>query len=63
VAVTIAAGPAALPLADLLLDAAGELRPLVDVDVDGRDARELGGLDARSAGEVDAGVVAAVAGA
>jgi hypothetical protein len=61
--VTIAAGPAALPLADLLPDEAGALRPLANVYVDGRDARELGGRDARPAGEEDAGIVAAVAGA
>jgi molybdopterin converting factor small subunit len=51
-----------LPVADLLLDEGGELRRLVNVYVDGRDVRELGGL---STPVVDAGeirVIAAVAG-
>ena len=52
----------ALPVADLLFDEQGGLRQLVNVYVDGVDARERGGLDAPlSAGET-VRVVAAVAG-
>ena len=52
----------ALPVADLLFDERGELRPLVNVYVDGRDAREHGGLGATLAPEASIRVVAAVAG-
>jgi sulfur-carrier protein len=52
----------ALPVSDLLLDERGELRPLVNVYVDGEDARRADGLDTSlgTAGEVR--VIAAVAG-
>ena len=52
----------ALPIADLLLDERGELRPLVNVYVDGVDMREKGGLDAPVSGEATVRVVAAIAG-
>ena len=51
-----------LPVADLVLDAKGELRPLVNVYVDGVDARERGGLDLPLAGANTVRLVAAVAG-
>ena len=47
---------------DLLFDEAGELRPLVNVYVDGRDARQLGWLDAPLVDGAEVRVVAAVAG-
>ncbi len=49
-----------LPIADLLFDERGELRPLVNVFVDGVDVREQDGL-ATPAGE-EIRVVAAIAG-
>jgi molybdopterin synthase sulfur carrier subunit len=51
-----------LPVADLLLDESGDLRRLVNVYVDGEDARERGGLDAPLAGANEVRVIAAVAG-
>lgn len=51
-----------LPVADLLLDESGELRRLVNVYVDGRDARELGGLQTPIEGAGEIRVIAAVAG-
>ena len=52
----------ALPVADLLLDEAGDLRPLVNLYLDGTDARERGGLAAVLDGVREVRVVAAVAG-
>jgi molybdopterin converting factor small subunit len=52
----------ALPIADLLLDDHGDLRGLVNVYVDGVDARERGGLDAPLNGGETVRVVAAIAG-
>ena len=52
----------ALPVADLLFDEHGALRPLVNVYVDGRDARDGGGLEARLRPGAEVWVVAAVAG-
>ena len=49
-----------LPVESLLLDERGELRPLVNVYVDGRDARDE--LDAPLAAAAAVRVVAAVAG-
>jgi hypothetical protein len=49
-----------LPVADLLFDERGDLRQLVNVYVDGFDARES--LDASLAASADVRVVAAVAG-
>ena len=51
-----------LPIADLLFDEAGLLRPLVNVYVDGEDARDRGGLECTIETESDVRVVAAVAG-
>jgi molybdopterin synthase sulfur carrier subunit len=51
-----------LPVADLLLDESGNLRRLVNVYVDGEDARERGGLDAPLADANEVRVIAAVAG-
>ncbi len=52
----------ALPVADLLFDEHGALRPLVNVYVDGRDARDTGGLSAPLRPGAEVRVVAAVAG-
>ena len=51
-----------LPVANLLFDERGELRPLVNVYVDGIDARERGGIGAPLEGAHEIRVVAAVAG-
>ena len=52
----------ALPIVDLLLDERGDLRPLVNVYVDGVDVRDRGGLDAQLTGDATVRVVAAIAG-
>lgn len=51
-----------LPVADLLLDEGGELRQLVNVYVDGEDARRQDGLDTRVDNAQEIRVIAAVAG-
>ena len=51
-----------LPVADLLFDEAGELRRLVNVYVDGKDARELGGVRMSVQEGQEVRVIAAVAG-
>ena len=52
----------ALPISDLLLDERGELRRLVNVYVDGEDARRADGLETPLAGVQEVRVIAAVAG-
>ena len=52
----------ALPVRDLLFDERDELRPLVNVYVDGTDARERGGLETELSGGETIRVVAAIAG-
>ncbi|MGH3103323.1 MAG: MoaD/ThiS family protein [Gaiellaceae bacterium] len=52
----------ALPVADLLFDELGQLRPLVNVYVGGTDARAQGGLAAPVEPDAEIRVVAAVAG-
>jgi sulfur-carrier protein len=52
----------ALPVSDLLLDERGELRRLVNVYVDGEDARRAGGLDTPLGNAHEVRVIAAVAG-
>jgi molybdopterin converting factor small subunit len=56
---TVEAALQALPVADLLFDADGELRLLVVVDVDGTDVRQLDGLATPLAGGETVSVVAA----
>jgi sulfur-carrier protein len=51
-----------LPVADLVLDESGELRRLVNVYVDGKDVRELEGLNTPVAEAGEVRVIAAVAG-
>jgi molybdopterin synthase sulfur carrier subunit len=52
----------ALPISDLLLDERGELRRLVNVYVDGEDARQAQGLKTPLDGVQEVRVIAAVAG-
>jgi molybdopterin converting factor small subunit len=59
---TVEAALRALPVADLLFDAFGDLRPLVNVYVDGTDVRELDGLATPVGGGETVRIVAAVAG-
>ena len=51
-----------LPVADLLLDERGELRTLVNVYVDGVDARRGEGLDTKLGPAAEVRIVAAIAG-
>jgi molybdopterin synthase sulfur carrier subunit len=51
-----------LPVADLLLDETGELRRLVNVYVDGEDARRVAGLETSIEDANEVRVIAAVAG-
>ncbi len=52
----------ALPVANLLFDEHGTLRPLVNVYVDGTDARFEGGVERPLAGDETLRIVQAVAG-
>ena len=61
-ATSVGAALRELPVRDLLLDERGELRPLVNVYVEGVDARERGGLDAELRDGETIRVVAAIAG-
>ena len=61
-AATVGDALRALPVADLLLDERGDLRPLVNVYVDGRDARWDGGLECSLEDARELRVVGAVAG-
>ena len=61
-AATIAEALRGLPVASLLLDERGALRPLVNVYVDGEDVRERDGLDTRLQGPEEIRVIAAIAG-
>jgi sulfur-carrier protein len=51
-----------LPVSDLLLDERGELRPLVNVYVDGNDVRQAGGLETPLGEAREIRVIAAIAG-
>jgi sulfur-carrier protein len=61
-AATVGEALQALPMADLLLDERGELRQLVNVYVDGEDARRAEGLDTPLEAASEVRVIAAVAG-
>jgi molybdopterin converting factor small subunit len=61
-AATIAEALRALPVANLLLDERGALRPLVNVYVDGVDVRERDGLETTLEGPEEIRVIAAIAG-
>ena len=51
-----------LPVSDLLLDERGDLRRLVNVYVDGVDARDTDGLDTKLEPTAEVRVIAAIAG-
>jgi molybdopterin converting factor small subunit len=51
-----------LPIANLVFDEHGELRPLVNIYVDGSDVRHGDGLDTPLRGDSTVRVVAAIAG-
>jgi molybdopterin converting factor small subunit len=61
-AATVGDALRSLPVADRVLDERGQLRPLVNVYVDGLDARERGGLDAALTGGETVRLVGAIAG-
>ena len=59
---TVGAALRALPVRDLLFDERGDLRPLVNVYVDGEDVRGQSGIDTELRGSETVRVVAAIAG-
>jgi molybdopterin synthase sulfur carrier subunit len=59
---TVAAALRSLPVANLVFDERGDLRPLVNVYVDGTDVRERGGMDSPLEGSEEIRLVAAIAG-
>jgi len=61
-ATTVGEALRSLPVADRVLDERGELRTLVNVYVDGEDARERGGLEAPLDGSETVRLVGAIAG-
>jgi molybdopterin synthase sulfur carrier subunit len=61
-AATVGEALRALPVSDLLLDERGELRQLVNVYVDGEEARRLNALETSLDGAREVRVIAAVAG-
>lgn len=61
-AATVGDALQALPVANLILDERGTLRPLVNVYVDGVDARDRDGLDTVLVGREEIRLVAAIAG-
>jgi molybdopterin converting factor small subunit len=61
-AATVGEALRALPVSDFLLDERGELRRLVNVYVDGEDARRADGLETTLTGASEVRVIAAVAG-
>jgi molybdopterin converting factor small subunit len=61
-ATTVADALRELPVADRLFDERGDMRPLVNVYVDGVDVRERDGLAAELEGDETIRLVAAIAG-
>ncbi|MGH3010927.1 MAG: MoaD/ThiS family protein [Gaiellaceae bacterium] len=59
---TLGEALSALPVANLVLDEHGALRPLVNVYVDGVDARDREGLATELSGAEEIRLVAAIAG-
>jgi len=59
---TLGAALRSLPIADLLFDARGEWSRLLNVYVDGTDARERGGLECPLAGVREVRIVGMIAG-
>jgi sulfur-carrier protein len=61
-ATTVGDALQALPVANLVIDERGRLRTLVNVYVDGVDARDRDGLETALAGSEEIRLVAAIAG-
>jgi sulfur-carrier protein len=59
---TVGAALRALPIANLVFDERGRLRPLVNVYVDGADVRHAEGLETPLGNDSQVRVVAAIAG-
>jgi molybdopterin converting factor small subunit len=59
---TVAGALRSLPVANLVFDERGTLRPLVNIYVDGTDVRDAGGIDKPLAGSEEIRLVAAIAG-
>jgi sulfur-carrier protein len=59
---TVGAALRALPVRDLLFDKRGDLRPLVNIYLDGEDVRGMSGIDTELRSGSTVRVVAAVAG-
>jgi molybdopterin converting factor small subunit len=59
---TVAAALRSLPVSNLVFDERGQLRPLVNIYVDGIDVRDAGGLDQSLEGSEEIRLVAAIAG-
>jgi molybdopterin converting factor small subunit len=59
---TVAAALRSLPVSNLVFDERGDLRPLVNVYVDGVDVRDAGGLDQALRDDQEIRLVAAIAG-
>jgi molybdopterin converting factor small subunit len=59
---SVGAALRALPIRNLLFDEQDELRPLVNVYVDGQDVRTRSGLETELSGDEEVRVVAAIAG-
>jgi molybdopterin converting factor small subunit len=59
---TVGSALRSLPVANLVFDERGQLRPLVNVYVDGTDVREHEGMDTRLSGSEEIRLVAAIAG-
>jgi molybdopterin converting factor small subunit len=59
---SVGAALRALPIRNLLFDERDELRPLVNVYVDGQDVRTRSGLETELSGGEEVRIVAAIAG-
>jgi hypothetical protein len=59
---TVADALRSLPVSNLVFDERGNLRPLVNVYVDGIDVRDAGGIDQQLDGSEEIRLIAAIAG-
>jgi hypothetical protein len=59
---TVADALRSLPVSNLVFDERGNLRPLVNVYVDGVDVRDAGGIDRSLTGPEEIRLIAAIAG-
>ena len=62
VADTVADALRSLPVSNLVFDERGNLRPLVNIYVDGVDVRDAGGIDQKLDGSEEIRLIAAIAG-